>query len=431
MPSASLATSPVIDRPAPWLGELLAALPAPAGALAAQQSLARTQLAGGSLPDRRQEAWRFTPLDALRALDPASLVRPPALAAAGDPVLGSGWPPPAADALRLVVDGQGDPFAGATLPAGLEPLSGEALRAALGQALQRCGCDHDWPPLLNQAVGAPPLALRVTAAAPVRLELIGDAAGAGLLALRLLLVLEPGADLELLHVQRSRAGSLTSLVLEADLAAGSRLRHGFLATGHREAVLLAHHAILQAPGSELELSCASGGWGLARLEPRVLQTQGAALTRLRGLHCVAEGALADTHSLVRFEGPEGKLDQLHKVVADGNGHSVFNGAVQVPRQAQRTDASQLSRALLLSERACVDTKPELAIVADDVRCAHGATISRLQDDELFYLCSRGIDADRAARLLLRGWCEEVLRTLPAAAASWQPLEMLLGEASPR
>jgi Fe-S cluster assembly protein SufD len=130
---------------------------------------------------------------------------------------------------------------------------------------------------------------------------------------------------------------------------------------------------------------------------------------------------------VLFNGPEGRLDQLHKVVADGGGHSVFNGAVRVPRQAQRTDASQLSRSLLLSDRARVDTKPELEIVADDVRCAHGATISRLQQDELFYLRSRGIDADQAARLLLRGYCDEVLRELPACAAAWQRPHIQPGE----
>jgi Fe-S cluster assembly protein SufD len=103
----------------------------------------------------------------------------------------------------------------------------------------------------------------------------------------------------------------------------------------------------------------------------------------------------------------------------------------VPRAAQRTDAAQLSRSLLLSERARIDTKPELEIVADDVHCAHGATVSQLQQDELFYLQSRGIGSAQAASLLLRGYCEEILRCLPAAAAVWQPLPTLLGETTDR
>jgi Fe-S cluster assembly protein SufD len=137
--------------------------------------------------------------------------------------------------------------------------------------------------------------------------------------------------------------------------------------------------------------------------------------------------VADTHSRIRFDGPDGELDQLHKAVADGEARSVFNGAVEVPRPAQRTHAAQMSRNLLLSERARIDTKPQLEIVADDVTCTHGATVSRLQEEELFYLRSRGIAAEEAARLLLRGFCDEVIDDLPEIARRWQPLAGLIGQ----
>ena len=88
-----------------------------------------------------------------------------------------------------------------------------------------------------------------------------------------------------------------------------------------------------------------------------------------------------------------------RAFVDYQAHGVFNESVQVPRLAQGTDAAQLSRHLLLSSRARVDTKPELEIVADDVRCSHGATVSSLADEELFYLQSRGIDCDRALFLI--------------------------------
>jgi Fe-S cluster assembly scaffold protein SufB len=284
---------------------------------------------------------------------------------------------------------------------------------------------------LNKASACRVLALRVRGEVAPLLELVSDAATAeGVLALRGLLLLEPGASLRLLQVHRAAGASLTSLVVEARLGEGSRLEQGVLAQGGDAAVLLGHLAVSQAPGSEYELASVSGGWGLGRLEPRVVQLAGEALTRLRGLQHVGGRRIADTHSQVMFAGPEGRLDQLHKVVADGAGRSVFNGAVRVPRAAQRTDAAQLSRSLLLSDRARVDTKPELEIVADDVRCAHGATVSRLRQDELFYLQSRGIGADLAARLLLRGYCEEVLRELPAAAALWHPLDTLLAPGAP-
>ena len=115
-------------------------------------------------------------------------------------------------------------------------------------------------------------------------------------------------------------------------------------------------------------------------------------TVLKGLAVTGADQQLATHTAVRFNGPEGELDQLQKCLAGGQSHAIFNGAISVPRDAQRTNAAQLSRNLLLSDRARVDTKPELEIVADDVRCAHGATVSQLQDDELFYLQSRGIAA---------------------------------------
>ena len=158
------------------------------------------------------------------------------------------------------------------------------------------------------------------------------------------------------------------------------------------------------------------------------QAEGGAHTSLKALQLAEEHQLVDTHSRVVFEGPDGQLEQLHKAIADGHGRSVFNGAVKVPRLAQRTNAAQLSRNLLLSNQARIDTKPELEIVADDVRCAHGATVTRLQQNELFYLQSRGISAAVAAGLLKRGFCKEVLRDLPAAAAWWEPLKRLLAEA---
>jgi len=375
------------------------ALPATAEWLAA--------LAGEPLPGRRQEDWRFTDLAAAACLE---------LPAAEPGVL------------RLQLDGQGDPLAGVPLPEGLQPLSAAEIAQGLGHTLAATGCEQHWPVELNHAAASRVLALRVASRQRVRLELV-SAAGAGLLPLRLLLVLEEKAELELCQRLQAATPGLTSLVLEAHLARSARLQHGLVALGCPQAALLAHLAIEQEPESSVNLTAVTSGWGLARLEPRVLQVDGQAVTTLRGLQQVDGHQIADTHSHVRFNGPEGQLDQLHKAVAAGQGRSVFNGAVRVPRAAQRTNASQLSRSLLLSDRARIDTKPELEIVADDVKCAHGATVSSLQTDELFYLQSRGIGADQAAGLLQRAFCEEVLRELPAAARGWCSLERLLESAA--
>ncbi|QVL53306.1 MAG: SufD family Fe-S cluster assembly protein [Cyanobium sp. M30B3] len=358
-------------------------------------------LAGSPLPSRRQEDWRFTDLAPLTAIEP-QLLR--------------------AD----------DPLAALVLPAGVERISPTAAEPWQGQALAATGCADHWPVRLNagarQEQQAPLVALRVSGAAG-SLELPFDAGHApGLAAFRLLLVLEAGASLELLLRPTAAGANALSIVGEVILETGAELKLGSLALGAPGSCLLHHTAVLQAAGSRLEHTAVGGGWALARQEPRILQRQGAARTRLRALQVCRERQLADTHSWVRFDGPEGELDQLHKAVADDQGRSVFNGAVRVPRAAQRTNAAQLSRSLLLSDRARIDTKPELEIVADDVKCAHGATVSRLQLEELFYLQSRGIAADQAAQLLQRAFCEEVLRQLPASAAAHQPLRHLLGEA---
>ena len=416
-----------LSRPAvapAWSQALLQALPAAEGVLAPVQQRGRQLLAEVPLPSRRDEAWRFTSLELLTALDPGGLTL-----GADSPM---SLPPADPGVLRLVLDGRRDPLVGVTLPQGLSPLSDEELQQRLGQTLEANGCREAWPVLLNKAAAGQLLALRVRGAVEPTLELVCDAGReACLMPLRILLVLEEGASLSVLQVQRSSGANLTSVVVEAELGRQARLQHGLLALGHSQAALLAHLAVRQEPGSEFSLTSATAGWGLLRFEPRVQQREGEAVTTLRSLQLVRGQQLADTHSQVAFEGPEGRLDQLHKVVANDAGRSVFNGAVRVPRPAQRTDAAQLSRSLLLSERARVDTKPELEIVADDVRCAHGATVSQLQQDELFYLQSRGIGADQAAALLLRGYCEEILQSLPAAAAVWNPLPALLGETTDR
>lgn len=405
-----------------WLHSLLEAFPGarpdgPEDPLHGERRAARMLLARSGLPGRRQEAWRFTDLSRLTQLAPQPLAPP-----SSPP---SALPAAAADTFRLDLE-QAGALAPSAWPAGIEPLEGPELQSALGRVLADMGASGDWAVALNSAIAPGVLALRIRGAVAPCLELVSQAGTrAGVWPLRLLLVLEEGASLTLLQVHQAAGPSLTSVVLEVQLGRGASLRHGLVAQGADNSALLAVTAVRQAPGSRYSHGSLCSGWGLARQEPLILQSDGQASTRLRGLHWLSGHQIGDTHSRVRFAGEEGSLDQLHKVVADGESRSVFNGCVQVPRAAQRTNAAQLSRGLLLSDRARIDTKPELEIVADDVRCTHGATITRLREEQLFYLRSRGIASDQASRLLLRGFCEEVRAELPAAAEVWTPLSFLL------
>ena len=120
----------------------------------------------------------------------------------------------------------------------------------------------------------------------------------------------------------------------------------------------------------------------------------------------------DTHSIIALTKPHGTTDQLHKCIVGDGAHTVFNGKVFVPKAAQLTNATQLNRNLMLSPKARVDTKPELQITADNVKCAHGATVSQLEAEEIFYLRSRGLDENDANQLLIDAFAAEIIDRLP-------------------
>ncbi|MEO0812066.1 MAG: SufD family Fe-S cluster assembly protein, partial [Myxococcota bacterium] len=120
--------------------------------------------------------------------------------------------------------------------------------------------------------------------------------------------------------------------------------------------------------------------------------------------------------------PRCTSNQLYKGVVDDDGRSVFNGKVLVRKDAQQTLAYQQNRSIVLSDRAVADTRPQLEIYADDVKCSHGATIGQLDDAALFYLRQRGIDERDAQRLLMQAFVGEVVDLLPDG-----PLREQVGE----
>ncbi len=402
-----------------WCLRLLKTLDAPAGRFAQSQADGRERLGLMPAPHRHQEDWRFCDLASLVEIEPRQI----------DALSQPKAPHENADVTRLVLGVDQGSQAEGSLPPGVSFLNEVDLQQLLGQTLKLTNAEEHWPVALNQALVSQVIGLRVSGVVDKPVELVFDAGSdEGVMAARLLLVLEEKASIELLQVHMSSGSNLNSVVIEAQLKRGAHLHHGLLAFGHTQAALLSHLAVEQEPTSKVTLVSASHRWGVMRHEPQLTQLEGGAESELRALQLVQGDQLADTHSLVCFKGTEGSLDQLHKAVADGNGRSVFNGMVDVPREAQRTKAAQLSRSLLLSDKARIDTKPELEIVADDVKCTHGATVSRLQQEELFYLQSRGVGPAQASQLLLRAFCDDVLSSLPSAAKDWQPVERLLDEA---
>jgi Fe-S cluster assembly protein SufD len=129
---------------------------------------------------------------------------------------------------------------------------------------------------------------------------------------------------------------------------------------------------------------------------------------LYGLYLTHGDQLVDNHTVLYHDHPHGHSWEVYKGILDGRSHAVFNGKVMVKPEAQKTDAKQTNRNLVLSDFAKVDTKPQLEIFADDVKCTHGATVGQLDEASLFYAQSRGLPADQARRMLTYAFAAEVI-----------------------
>jgi Fe-S cluster assembly protein SufD len=129
---------------------------------------------------------------------------------------------------------------------------------------------------------------------------------------------------------------------------------------------------------------------------------------LNGLFAVDGQRLVDNHTCIEHLRPNASSRELYKGVLAGNSVGVFNGTIAVSENAQKTDAVQYSKNLLLSKQAQINTKPQLEIRNNDVRCFHGATIGQIDTEAIFYLKSRGIDESGAKRILVRGFAGEIL-----------------------
>jgi Fe-S cluster assembly protein SufD len=217
----------------------------------------------------------------------------------------------------------------------------------------------------------------------------------------------------------------TNAVVEIALGDGARLEHYKV---QRESVQAFHIATTKAElgrSSSYNSTAITLGAQLSRHTIGVTFAQEGAECRVDGLYIVTTGQHADTHSLIEHSQPHCTSKQLYKGILDGKSRAVFNGKVFVHEGAQGTDAQQTNRNLLLSNEARVDTKPQLEIFADDVKCAHGATVGQLEEEELFYLISRGLHRELAQNLLTYGFAEEVIEKIKIESIKAQLDEIVM------
>jgi Fe-S cluster assembly protein SufD len=217
----------------------------------------------------------------------------------------------------------------------------------------------------------------------------------------------------------------TNAVTEVFLADNAQLKHTRIQRESATAFHIGKTAVTQARDSRYALTNLNIGAQLSRHNPEIVLTGIQTETHLNGLSLAVDTQLSDTHSLIHFAQPHCIAKQLHKCIVNDRARAVFNGRIEVPQAAQQTNAVQLSRNLLLSAKARVDTKPQLEIVANDVKCAHGATVSQLDDEEIFYLQSRGLDRKDACDILVKGFAAEITEKVPSGELRSRLLQSIL------
>ena len=235
--------------------------------------------------------------------------------------------------------------------------------------------------------------------------------------LRLVVRLGTGSHATVLerYVGLEGAANLTNAVTCIELAADAHLTHVRLQSESSQGFHVGRVLVSQTAGSQYVSHNLQLGAAWARLDIHTCLEAAGAGAVLRGLYAVNKRQHLDNHTRIDHLVPHTVSDELYRGILDGNGRAVFNGKVVVAKDAVKTDARQANHNLLLSRGAEIDSKPELEIHTDDVKCSHGATIGQLDEQQLFYLRSRGLDAESARGLLIAAFGGKLLEELPHPA----------------
>jgi Fe-S cluster assembly protein SufD len=262
------------------------------------------------------------------------------------------------------------------------------------------------------------VATDVTADRPIHLLFVSDAMAArGVMYPRNLIVVDRNAKATVLETYASTGDAhyFTNAVTEVAVADGATLNHVKLQRESQRAFHVGTIDVRQGRDSHYVSFSFGVGGSLSRSNVyTVLGGDGCGAT-LNGLYMLDGDQHMDHQTRIEHAEPNCYSREVYKGVLDGTSHGVFNGKVYVRPVAQKTDGKQTNNTLLLSDKAQVDTKPQLEIFADDVKCTHGATIGRLDETALFYMKSRGVNREFARRLLTYAFAADVIETIEVEA----------------
>ncbi|MEC8673931.1 MAG: Fe-S cluster assembly protein SufD [Pseudomonadota bacterium] len=380
----------------------LSAVPASGGVRGA--ALARWQETGW--PGPRAEAWRYTSLARLSDVDLApvtglagGLAGPGAAAAAGIN----------AHVIRFE-NGVVDPASMSGLPGTVSVATLDGDEPAMARLADLAPAGHPVSDL-SLAVMNGGFVMDVAGAVetPVMLMFEGDDAGASAHP-AILVRLAPGASIQIAEWHQSAVG-LAAPLIGYDIAAGARLEQVKVQAEGAATTHLAATGVALGEGASIAGFSLSTGGALARLETHVAMQGEGADCQLSAIYMGRGAQHQDITTYMDHAVANCTSNQIIRGVLDDSARGVYQGRVHVAPDAQKTDGQQMSRALLLSRKAEADAKPELEIYADDVVCAHGATVGELDATQLFYLTSRGIPFETARAMLIEAFLIDTIETI--------------------
>ncbi|AXT39695.1 Fe-S cluster assembly protein SufD [Alteromonas sp. BL110] len=377
-----------------------------------QQAL--TQLKADGWPARRSESWRFTPLTPVEKREAKQAVQADSI------------PVPAIDNLNAIdlvfVDGvlitQVNTL---DVPSGMTITSLNTDDAATQQAIssvygQVKPTRHMFG-LVNDALCQHGIFINVEAGVkidtPVR---IVNMASRNVDAhTRVVVKVAEGASATVIEQGFGDTESLTTAFAEYDLADDAHLEHYRFAMFTGKAKQLGGSHFKLHNRTTLNSTMVGYGSELSRLDVDIHHAGEFADAKMNAIYLLAEGELFDLHSTIEHAMPNGTTEENARGIVGDKARAVFNGRIHIHRDAQKTLAELNNRNLLLSRRGVINTKPELEIYADDVKCAHGATVAEIEEEALYYMLTRGIPRSKALVMLNFGFIQELINDVPNVA----------------
>jgi len=367
------------------------------------------------LPTGRDEAWKYAPVRLLAARD----ADPGRMESAQAPTTAAPAFSVPASRRIVFVDGRFAPSL-SDEPAAIDDLRidflGDVLRSAPGALLEHLprmsDRAEDRLALLNEAFLADGLLIRVasgTTPAPLHLQFIGTGPARATHP-RVILELDPGAHLQVIeqHLQHAGASSIDNALTQIELRAGATLEHYVLLDSGDDGQLIHGSHVNQRRDSRLIQHRALMGGEFTRSSLQAHLLESGAAIEINSLALAPSRQYADVHSVVEHAAPNTRSSERFRAAAGSGGHCVFNGRVVVQAGAVGSDSQQSSRGLLLSAGGQIDSRPQLEIYTDDVKCSHGATTGQLDAEMMFYLLSRGLDPETARGLLVFAFLDDVV-----------------------